>query len=661
MAATRDEAGREALVSGIDRSEFDDSVRVQDDLFRHTNGGWLATAEIPPSLPAWGSFMKLRDEAEDAVRELLEEGAAAEPGTDARKAADAFAAFMDTAKLEELGIEPIRDDLAAALAVGSIDEFLRTLGRQEREGLGGFFQAFVYPDADDPTRYALSIEQGGLGLPDESYYREEQHAPIREAYLAHIERMFAIAELDGPAERARRVFELETAIASHHWDNVATRDAQKTHNPRTWAQLREAFDGIDLDGWRDELQAPAGAFDEIDLREPSFAEGLVGLLVAERLDEWRDWLLWRIVVGSAALLTPAISAANFEFYGKVLQGTQEQRERWKRGVAAAQGVVSDAIGREYVARHFPPTAKTRMEELVGHLLDAYRASITTLEWMTPATREKALDKLDRFVTKIGYPERWRDYTELEVAADDLVGNARRSAVFEAAYEYGKLGGPVRKDEWLMPPQTVNAYYSPGENEIVFPAAILQPPFFDAEADDAANYGAIGAVIGHEIGHGFDDQGSKYDGDGKLEDWWTDEDRAAFEERTASLIAQYDALSPVGADGEHVNGSLTIGENIGDLGGLGIAWKAYLATLDGAEPPVIDGLTGAERFFFAWAQAWRQTARPEYVKLLLQVDPHSPAEFRCNQIVRNIDAFHDTFGTSEGDGLWLAPEERVTIW
>ena len=649
--------------SGIDPAGFDAAVRPQDDLFRHTNGAWLAATEIPASLPSYGTFMQLHETAERSVRAILEAGADAPEGSEARKAADAYAAFMDEERLARLGVEPITTDLMRAMVASSIDEFLLILGNQEFMGLSGFTSRFVYPDADDPERYALYVEQGGLGLPDESYYREEQYAPIREQYVAHITRMFELAEVTRPAQRAANVFRLETDIAAHHWDTVTSRDATKTHNPRSWSEFTRPFAdaGADLDGWMLELGAPRGAYDRLVVRQPSFIEGVAGLLVDERLEEWRDWLLWHIVTQNAALLSSELSAANFAFFGTVLSGTPEQKERWKRGVAHAQSLLPHAIGKAYVAEHFSPAAKARMLELVDHLIEAYRASITDLEWMTPATRERALAKLELFITKIGYPDRWRDYDELRISPVDLVGNARRAEAFEAAYEYGKLGGPVRRDEWLMPPQMVNAYYSPGENEIVFPAAILQPPFFDLAADDAANYGAIGAVIGHEIGHGFDDQGSKRDGTGRLVDWWTEADRAAFEARTAALVDQYAALSPEGTDGATVNGELTIGENIGDLGGLGIAWKAYRASLDGAEAPVIDGLTGAQRFFYAWAQAWRTKTRPEYAKLLLQIDPHSPAEFRCNQIVRNMTAFAEAFDVREGDGLWLDPAERVTIW
>lgn len=646
--------------AGVDPSEFSDRIRPQDDLFRHVNGTWLESATIPDDLPAYGTFLMLRDEARDAVRAILEAQQDAPEGTEGRKLGDAYASFMNVKRLEELGIEPIRDEIERALEVQSIDEFLSVLGILERDGVGGFLGAYVYPDLGNPGQYALYIEQAGLGLPDESYYREEQHAELREKYRNHIQRMLELAEIPAAAERADRVFDLETEIARGHWDNVATREAEKTYNPRTWAQVRSAMGEANLDLWRDGLGAPEGAFDEVVIREPSFIEHVGTLLTPARLDAWRDWLVWHTVRSRATYLTPEFSSANFDFYGRTLQGTPKERERWKRAVGFVEGVLGEAIGREYVLQHFSPTAKARMEALVENLMAAYRDSISKLPWMTDETRGRALEKLSKFVTKIGHPDRWRDYSALEIDADDLVGNVRRSAVTDAQFEFAKLGGPVRRDEWLMTPQTVNAYYSPGENEIVFPAAILQPPFFDEDADDAANYGAIGAVIGHEIGHGFDDQGSKYDGDGRLENWWTDADREAFTERTKALIGQYDALVPEGLT-KHVNGELTIGENIGDLGGLGIAWKAYQKSLGGKEAPVIDGLTGAQRFFFAWARSWRQVSRPEYAELLITIDPHAPSEFRCNQIVRNIEPFYEAFDVTEGDELWLAPDERVQIW
>jgi putative endopeptidase len=397
------------------------------------------------------------------------------------------------------------------------------------------------------------------------------------------------------------------------------------------------------------------------VRQPSFLEALPDLITAERLEAWKDWMSWQVIRSNAGYLSDEFVNANFDFYGKTLTGTPELRARWKRGVSLVEGSLGEAVGRTYVERHFPKGAKAAMDILVANLIEAYRASITNLEWMTPATRAKAIEKLDKFTPKIGYPVKWRDYSSLKITADNLLANIAAVNEFEFQRELGKIGKPLDRDEWFMTPQTINAYYNPGLNEIVFPAAILQFPFFDESRDDAANYGAIGAVIGHEIGHGFDDQGSKYDGDGRLLDWWTAADRAAFEERTKSLIAQYDALAPRQVPDHHVNGALTIGENIGDLGGLGIAWKAYLISLDGAEPAVIDGMTGAERFFLSWAQAWQLKARDEEVIRLISIDPHSPNEFRCNQIVRNIDDFYTTFGVTASDALWLAPEDRVTIW
>ncbi|MBS1697315.1 MAG: peptidase M13, partial [Actinobacteria bacterium] len=452
-------------------------------------------------------------------------------------------------------------------------------------------------------------------------------------------------------------------IAGHHWDNVESRDAVKTYNLKTWDEVQELV-GVDLAPWRDAVAGPAGsaAFAEVVVYQPSFFSGLGSLLTAERLDDWKAWLRAKVVHGLAAYLTDDIIDENFSFYGTELTGVPTIRERWKRGVSLVEGSLGDAVGKVYVERHYPASAKAAMDELIGNLLEAYRQSITTLEWMSPETREKALAKLDTFTPKIGHPKTWRDYAAVAIDAGDLVGNAGRAAQFEHDRQIGKVGRPIDRDEWFMSPQMVNAYYNPLMNEIVFPAAILQYPFFDAERDAAANYGGIGSVIGHEIGHGFDDQGSRYDGDGKLQDWWTDEDRAAFEQRTTSLIAQYDALVPEGLSAEHhVNGALTIGENIGDLGGLGIALKAYEIALAGSEAPVIDGYTGVQRLLLSWGQVWQQKSREAETIRLLTIDPHSPNEFRCNQILRNIDAYYEAFDVTEADRLWLAPEERVTIW
>lgn len=650
-----------ALPSGILTDDLDPTIRPADDLYRHVNGKWIDRTEIPSDKARYGSFYLLAEEAEKAVREIIIESQSADPGTEARKVGDLYASFMDEARVQALGAEPLADALAEAEKVDSIDSLLATLGRLERGGSSGFFQVFVDNDPGQPERYLVFLEQGGLGLPDESYYREEKFADIRTAYVAFLERMLGLAGLDAPAERAARILALETELASHHWDNVANRDSEKTYNPMLWQAANDLAGALDMDVWLNALGVPDHSFDEVVVRQPSFMTGLEAVLVEANLDAWRDWLSWQVIRSNAPYLSSDFVEANFDFYGRTLTGTPELRARWKRGVSLVEGALGEAVGHIYVERHFPTAAKTAMDVLVANLVEAYRQSITALDWMSEATRVRALDKLDKFTPKIGFPVKWRDYSSLEIDASDLIGNVRATNEFEFQRELGKIGKPLDRDEWFMTPQTINAYYNPGFNEIVFPAAILQFPFFDENRDAAANYGAIGAVIGHEIGHGFDDQGSKYDGDGRLTDWWTPEDRTAFEERTASLIEQYNALAPAQVPDTHVNGALTIGENIGDLGGLSIAWKAYLISLDGAEPPVIDGLTGAERFFLSWAQAWQLKARDEEVVRLISIDPHSPNEFRCNQIVRNIDEFYDTFGVTESDALWLDPKDRVTIW
>ncbi len=647
------------LASGIPADELDRGMRPQDDLFRHVNARWLARTEIPADRASYGSAWILAEEAEKAVRAIVEEAGSAPEGTEERKIGDLYASFMDAARAEQLGAQPISEMLAAALAVSSIPELLAALGRLERLGIGGLYQLFVDTDPGNPQRYLMFFEQAAISLPDESYYREERFARVREAFAGHVQRMMELAGLPDADQAASRVLELETAVAGHHWDNVASRDSEKTYNLFTWTDAVSV--GPDLRGWLAALDPPAGAFDEIVLRQPSFGAGLASLLTDEHVPAWRDWLCWQVIHSAAGYLSDAFVEENFDFYGRTLTGTPELRERWKRGVSLVEGAMGEAVGRAYVSRHFPPEAKERMDVLVANLLEAYRQSIEKLDWMGPDTRRRALEKLEKFTPKIGYPVSWRDYSSLRIDPADLMANVRAAHAFEFGRQLNKIGKPIDRDEWFMTPQTVNAYYNPGMNEIVFPAAILQDPFFDPDRDDAANYGAIGAVIGHEIGHGFDDQGSKYDGDGRLTDWWSAQDRQAFDARTRSLIEQYNALAPKQTPDQHVNGALTIGENIGDLGGLGIAWKAYLVSLRGEDAPVIGGLTGAQRFFLSWARAWQQKSRDEEVIRLLAIDPHSPNEFRCNQIVRNLDEFYDAFEVGATDELWLEPAARVHIW
>jgi len=647
------------LPSGISIDELDPAVRPQDDLFRHVNGRWLAQHEIPADRARDSTFRILADQAESAMRAIVEEATSAPDGSEERKFGDLYASFMDEDRAELLGSQPISSALAAARAVSSVPELLHTIGRLQPLGTGALYRLFVDTDPGNPERYLVFFEQGGISLPNESYYREERFADVRDAFAGHIRRMFELAGLPDAAEAAGRVLALETAVAGHHWDNVSNRDREKTYNLFTWAGL--LAQGPDLRGWLTALDPPAGSFDEIVLRQPSFSAGLASLLTDEHIAAWRDWLCWRVIHSAAEYLSEAFVQEDFGFSGRILSGTPQLRARWKRGLSLVEWAMGEAAGRAYVGRHFPAGTRERMDVLVANLLQAYRQSIAKLDWMGTQTRQRALEKLGKFTPKIGHPDNWRDYSGLSIDPADLMANVRAAYAFEFGRQLDKVGKPVDRDEWHMTPQTVNAYYNSGMNEIVFPAATLQDPFFNPDRDDAANYGSIGAIIGHEIGHGFDDQGSRYDGDGRLTDWWSATDRQAFEARTRSLIDQYNGLTLAQAPDQHVNGALTIGENIGDLGGVGIAWQAYQVSLHGEQAPVIDGLTGAQRFFMSWARTWRSQSRDEEAIRLLTIDPHSPGEFRCNQIVRNLDEFYVAFDVGAADKQWLEPATRVRIW
>ena len=649
-----------SLKSGIDIESLDPLVRPQDDLFRHYNGKWISEYEMPADRSSDGIFRKLHDEAEAQVREIIENSS----GTgEAQKIGDLYKSFMDTDAIKARGLSPISADLARVDDIKDHHEFISVMASLEMRGIGGIFGAAIYPDAMDSNTNILYLGQGGLSLPDESYYREEQFAEIRAAFLVHIEKMCGLVGIKDGAQVAKQILALETQIATHHWDQVKDRDATLTYNKYSRAELETLAPHFLFDTWAENAKVPAKAFETLVVCEPSFFENVSAMLgdFAAQRDSWVAWLKLNLVSASAAYLTDDIVLQNFDFYAKTLSGTPQIRDRWKRAVSVTQGALGEAIGKVYVEKYFPAQAKSEMKTLVDNLLEAYRISILDLPWMSEATKAKALEKLKKFTPKIGYPDKWRDYSTLEISAADLIGNLWRIAEFDHAYAIAKIGAPVDRDEWHMTPQTVNAYYNPLANEIVFPAAILQPPFFDLGADIAANYGGIGAVIGHEIGHGFDDQGSKYDGDGNMVDWWSDEDRSKFEELTSVLVKQFDALSPESTPDIHVNGAFTLGENIGDLGGLGIAYKAFKLALNGAESPVIDGLTGDQRFFLSYAHSWRNKNRPEEVRRRIAIDPHSPDEFRCNQIVRNVQEFYEAFGVSEADELWLAPQERVRIW
>ena len=649
--------------SGIYKQHSNLDVRPQDDLFRHVNGKWLKEAQIPADRASDGEAYRLHDEAEQQVREIIESAAkeSGDLGSLAQKIGDLYRSFMDEAGAEAKGVTPIEIDLARASSVETKEQFLTLLGELEIEGLGGLFYAFITSDNKKSDENILYVGQSGLSLPDEAYYREDEYVPIREAFISHVTRMCALAGIDGGSEHAVRILSVETELASHHWDQVKDRDATETYNKVTFSELQKLSDGFDWQAWNKGAQVPALVTEKVIVRQPSFFSGLGSMLNDFDGPRWRSWLMWQILSGGASYLNADIVNENFAFYGTTLSGVPQLRERWKRGVRLVEGALGEAVGQIYVEAHFPPAAKLAMEKLVDNLIEAYRVDITALEWMTSETKVKALEKLDKFTPKIGYPDKWRDYSALQISSDDLIANLAAVSRFSRDYEFAKIGKPVDKTEWLMTPQTVNAYYNPGMNEIVFPAAILQSPFFDLDADDAANYGGIGSVIGHEIGHGFDDQGSKFDGDGNLNDWWTQDDRVEFDKRSQKLIAQFDVLTPEETPDSHVNGALTIGENIGDLGGLTIAHKAYEISLGGQPAPVIDGDTGFQRFFLGYAQVWRGKVRPEEIVRRLATDPHSPDEFRCNQIVKNLEEFYQAFDVREGDALWLDPAERVRIW
>jgi putative endopeptidase len=648
------------------RPGMDPETRPQDDLFGHVNGRWLQEAEIPSDRSSWGAFVKLADDAEQHVREIIErladrvasgdDGAADE---DARKIGALYASFMDENRINKLGLRPVQPLLDAVDHLRDVRDLAAFLGEFERVGGYGLFGSYVNTDDRDSDRYVLNIFQGGLGLPDESYYRDDKFAEVRDKYVAYLERLLGLAGHDDPAAAAATILAIDTRLAAGHWERAETRDVQKTYNLKTAEELQQLCPSFDWHAYVTNLGGPDidadAVISETLVRQPSYLEHLSTVLGEVPIEQWREWLRSHVLRAASPYLSDEFVETNFDFYGRTLNGTPELRARWKRGVSLVEGSIGEAVGREYVARHFPPSSKAQMDELVANLLEAYRQSITDLDWMGEETKRRAFEKLDTFRPKIGYPEKFRDYSALRASSDDLLGNVAAAAAFETDRQLRKIGFPVGRDERFLLPQTVNAYYNPGTNEICFPAGILQKPFFSPDAHPAENYGGIGAVIGHEIGHGFDDQGAQYDGAGNLNDWWGADDKAAFELKSKALIEQYDGFSPRELPGEFVNGSLTVGENIGDLGGLTIGHKAYLISQGGEAD-----LESRRRLFLNWGYCWRTKRRKEQELQYLTIDPHSPPEFRAN-IVRNLDEFHEVFETGEGDGLWLHPSERVRIW
>ncbi|KRF37538.1 M13 family metallopeptidase [Nocardioides sp. Soil805] len=645
------------------RPGMNPDIRPQDDLFGHVNGRWLDETEIPSDRSSWGPFVQLADVAEQQVRDIitsLAETPADELDEDARKIGDLFASFMDEEAIDRLGTRPIQPLVNAVEGLRDVRDLAAFLGEFERIGGAGLFGSYIDTDDRNSDRYLFHITQGGLGLPDESYYREDKFAEVREAYVAYLTRLLelggaATSWLGDPAAAARTVLDLDTRLAKGHWERAETRDVQKTYNLTTLEELKALAPAFDWEAYATNLGGSAETIAETCVRQPSYLAHLSTVLEEVDIEQWRPWLLFHVLRSAAPYLPDDFVQTNFDFYGRTLNGTPELRERWKRGVALVEGAIGEAVGKVYVERHFPPESKAMMDDLVANLLQAYRVSIEALDWMTEETKQRAYDKLDTFRPKIGYPEKFRDYSNLRVTPGDLMGNVAASAAYETDRELAKIGSPVDRDEWFMLPQTVNAYYNPGTNEICFPAGILQKPFFSPDAHPAENYGGIGAVIGHEIGHGFDDQGAQYDGAGNLNDWWTADDKAAFEVKSKALIEQYDGFEPRALPGEKVNGALTVGENIGDLGGLTIGHKAFVIA-EGGEASVED----RRKVFLNWAYCWRTKRRKEQEQQYLTIDPHSPPEFRAN-IVRNLDEFHEVFETSTDDALWVEPEQRVRIW
>ena len=647
--------------SGLELKGYDKSVRPQDDLFRAANGHWLSTTEIPADKSSYGAFHQLADLSDKRARAIIEDLSKkkAKAGTVEQKIGDYYAAYMNTAAIDKAGLAPIKPLLDSIAAIQTREQLATWLGAQT--GVVDLpVPLGIEADYQDPTINRLQTWQGGLGLPDRDYYLkkdDERLGKARGAYVDYLQTLAKTAGIADPAGSAQRVLAIEERLAQVQWDKVELRDPQKTYNPMTPAELAQKAPGFDWNAFFTAASLPG--LDKLSASQPSYRTGAAKILGEASLDDLKLYLTLRTIDANATTLPKVYRDAHFAFHGAALTGAKSQQPRWQQAVGNVNGALGEAVGEVYVKRHFPAADKARMVQLVNNLLASYKESIDKLSWMTPATKAQAQDKLSKYMVKIGYPDVWRDYGALEVKAGDPVGNNLRASVFEWKRQAAKASKPVDRREWLMTPQTVNAYYNPTLNEIVFPAAILQPPFYNTKADDAVNYGAIGAVIGHEISHGFDDQGSQFDGDGKLRNWWTDDDRKAFDAIGSKLVAQYEGYEPIA--GKHLNGKLTLGENIADLSGLQIAYKAYLRSLGGKPAPVIDGYTGEQRFFMGWSQAWREKARDERKLQLLTIDPHSPPEFRANGAAVNHDGFHEAFKTKPGDKMFKPSDDRIRIW
>jgi putative endopeptidase len=662
---TAQAASQAALQSGVDLQYVDHSVRPQDDVYRYLNGKWLDSFQLPADKATYGSFTVIDDATQEQLRGIVDglaqaAGGPAAADPDVRKLTDLYASFMDEARLETLGLKPLQTEFAAIDALANRNEIPALIAHLNHIGAGAPYDFDINQDARNSLQYAVIISQSGLGMPDRDYYLKDD-AKLKEArakYLAHVGKMLGMSG-DAQAEaHAAAILDLETALARVQWTRVENRDPIKTYNKTSIADLATLMPGYD---WGRYVRGSgmAGKVDSVIIAQPSYFSALDKLMTATPLPVWKVYFKWHVLAAAAPYLSKSFVDERFAFRGTVLSGIPENRPRWKRGIGLLDDAMGEALGKRYVEKYFPPQNKARMAALVHNLLDAYRRDIDTLDWMGPETKKGAQAKLAKLVTKIGYPDKWRDYSALQISRDDLWGNVVRANEFEYQRNVDKLGKPVDRNEWQMTPQTVNAYYNARMNEIVFPAAILQPPFFNVDADDAVNYGGIGAVIGHEISHGFDDKGSQYDADGNLHDWFTKQDHDRFAVKTHALVAQYDAYEPV--PGFHVNGELTLGENIGDNSGLAIAYKAYELSLAGRAAPVIDGLTGPERLYLGWVQVWRGKVRESEAIQRIKTDPHSPPAVRGTAPVVNQAGFYAAFGVKEGDKMYLPPERRVSIW
>ena len=650
------------LRSGIDAAGFDKAVRPQDDLYRYVNGAWLAKTEIPADRGAFGGFYEAIDRTQEQLRAIVEEASKSANkanGSAEQKLGDFFTAFMDEARANAAGKTPLEPELARIDALATKADLARHMARMMMLNMTTLAGGYVDGDAQAPTTSVLYLSQSGLGLPDRDYYLKDEAKlkEYRQKYSAYVARMLGLAGLPAADGAAKDILALETRLARSHWTNVESRDAVKTYNKVTLADLPKQFPGLDWNVWAQELGVTnAGA---VVVSQPSYFKAMAAAVNEIPVDRWKPYLKFHTATALAPYLSAEFVEARFDFYGRTLQGVKEMQPRWKRAVNNLDSTLGELLGKVYVDRHFKPEAKARMDRLVENLRAAFREGIDKLEWMGPDTRKEAQAKLAAFRPKIGYPSKWRDYSKVEIKPDDLVGNMLRAWMADSHYQLGKAGKPVDPEEWGMTPQTVNAYYNPVRNEIVFPAAILQPPFFDMTADDAVNYGGIGSVIGHEMGHGFDDQGRRYDAKGQLRDWWTKQDGDEFMRRAKGLVAQYSAMEALPK--LFVNGELTLGENIGDLTGVVISHRAYELSLAGKEPPAIDGANGHERFFYGWVQAWRAKYRDDALRQQVLTNVHAPDMMRGNGPLPNVEAFHRTFAVKEGDRLWLAPDKRVKIW